>query len=147
MLVPTDYQEELSTPENAAFVERFRAKFPKEVYINENARSAYVAVNLMAQAWKKAGSTDTDETIAALESGLTFDAPSGPLSLDPAVHHCAMPIYLAEVHGQSLKFPVKFGSLEPNWLSTHMNVDLRKSDPEKQFTPGDDPEYKQFIKS
>ncbi len=147
MLVPTDYQEELSTPENTDFVKRFRAKFPKEVYINENARSAYVAVNLMAQAWKKAGSSDTDKTIAALESGLTFDAPSGRLSLDPAVHHCAMPIYLAEVHGKTLEFPVKFGTLKPDWLSTHMKVDLRSSSPEKQFTPGDDPEYKQFIKS
>lgn len=147
MLVPTDYQEELTLPENEAFVRRFRAEYPNEVYINENARSAYVAVHLMAQAWEKAGTTDTDETIAALESGLSFDAPSGTVTLDPAVHHCAMPIYLAEVEGKTLKFPEDFGVLKPDWLSTHMDVDLRKSNPEKQFTPGDDPEYAQYIES
>jgi branched-chain amino acid transport system substrate-binding protein len=147
MLVPTDYQEELDLAENTAFVKRFRAKYAKEPYINENARSAYVAVNLMAQAWQKAGSTDTDKTIEALESGLSFDAPSGPLTLNPAVHHCAMPIYLAEVKGRDLEFPVKFGTLQPDWLSTHMHVDLRKSDPERQYTPSGDPQYAQFLKT
>lgn len=147
MLVPTDYQEELDLPENKAFVKQFRAKFPKEPYINENARSAYVAVNLMALAWAEAGTTDTDKTIAALESGISFDAPGGPVTLDGAVHHCEMPIYLAEVKGRDLKFPVDFGTLKPDWLSSHMKVDLRKSNPERQYTPGDDPEYKQYLES
>ena len=42
--------------------------FPDAANVNQPARCAYVAVNLMAEAWKRAGNTNTDDVISALES-------------------------------------------------------------------------------
>lgn len=147
MYVPTDYQEEISGSANARFVKAWRSKWPKEPYINEPGRSAYVAVNYMAKAWKLAGTTDTNKVIEALESGITFDAPEGRVRLDPATHHTAMKIYNAYVdRNHKLRFPNNFGLIEPWWLKKNMKVDLRKRDPEKQFLPQDDPSFRKYTK-
>jgi ABC-type branched-subunit amino acid transport system substrate-binding protein len=54
--------EELSgaQPNAKKFVDAMRAKYPDMTYVNELARCSYIAVNLMALAWAKAGTTDTD---------------------------------------------------------------------------------------
>ena len=80
MFIPVAYIEEIPTDANKAFLEAWHAKWPDEPYVNQPARCAYVAVNLMAEAWRRAGTTDTDAVIAALESGITFDAPEGACS-------------------------------------------------------------------
>lgn len=146
MYIPTDYQEELNIPENRRFVKAFRAKYPDEPYINENARSAYVAVNFMAEAWRRAGTTRTGKVIQALESGISIQSPSGLLELDPAVHHTKMPIYNAYIDNQhKLSFPNDFGNIAPWWLRKHMNVDLRESDPATQYLPKDDRAYGKYL--
>lgn len=147
MYVPTDYQEEIPTEANKTFVGAWRKKWPKEPYVNECGRSAYVCVNLMAKAWEQAGTTDTDAVIEALESGITFDAPEGQVRLDPATHHSAMTIYNAYVDGEhNLTFPNNFGIIEPWWLSKNMKIDLRKEAPEKQFLPQDDSSFADYTK-
>lgn len=145
MWVPTEYQEELPTPANKRFVKAWHAKWPREPYINEPGRDAYVAVNLMAEAWKKAGTADTDKTIAALQSGVSFRAPDGPVQLDPAVHHCAMTMYMAFIDRKHNLHFTNLGMTQPWWLRRNMRVDLRKSDPEAQYTPTDDPKLKKYL--
>lgn len=141
MFVPVAWIEEVGseTSDGQAFVERFYAAFPDAEYINQPARCAYVAVNLMALAWEKAGTTETDAVIEALESGLSFEAPEGTVTLDPATHHLAMTIRLAEVQpDHSIKFVKNFGMIEPWWLR-ELGVDLRVKDEGRQFLPSDDP--------
>lgn len=143
MFVPVAWIEELAseTPETQAFVDRFRAAFPDVEYINQPARCAYVAVNLMALAWEKAGTTETDAVIEALESGISFDAPEGTVTLDPATHHLAMTMRLAEVQpDHSIEFIKSFGKVEPWWLR-ELGVDLRVKDEGRQFLPSDDPSF------
>jgi urea transport system substrate-binding protein len=148
LYVPVTFIEEVSTqvPSARAFVDAVRAKFPDAKYVNQPARCAYVAVNLMALAWAKAGSTDTEPTIKALQSGIGFDAPEGHVTLDPATHHLAMDIRMAQVQpDHSIKFVSDLGVIEPWWLK-NVGVDLTKKVESKQYLPKDDPKFAEYLK-
>jgi urea ABC transporter substrate-binding protein len=141
MYVPVTWIEEVAeeVESGRAFVDAFRAKFPNTDYVNQPARCAYVAVHLMAQAWEKAGTTETDPVIAALESGLSFDAPEGQVTLDGTTHHLAMTIRMAQVQpDHSIKFVHDFGMIEPWWLRD-IGVDLTQKSESRQYLPSDDP--------
>ena len=113
MYIPVAYIEEIPTDANAAFLDAWHAKWPDEPYVNQPARCAYVAVNIMAEAWRRAGTTETDAVIAALESGITFDAPEGRVLLDPATHHLTMNIRMAHVdETHSVSWVHEFGPVE-----------------------------------
>jgi urea transport system substrate-binding protein len=148
LYVPAPFLEELSAevPSAKTFVDAIRGKYPDMKYVNECARCAYIAVNLMSLAWAKAGTTDTDPTLQALQSGLTFQAPEGMVSLDPATHHLAMDIRMAQVQADhSIKFVENLGTVQPSWLKS-MGVDLTKKAESKQYLPTDDPNLAKFIK-
>ena len=146
MYIPVAYIEEIPTDANAAFIEAWRAKWPDEPYINQPARCAYVAVHIMAEAWRRAGSTDTDATIAALESGITFDAPEGRVLLDPATHHLTMNIRMAHVdETHSVSWVHDFGPVEPWWLRT-LGVNLVRENDGRQYLPWDDARYEKYKK-
>ena len=146
MFIPVAYIEEIPTDANAAFVEAWRAKWPDEPYINQPARCSYVAVNIMAEAWRRAGTTDTDATIAALESGITFDAPEGRVLLDPATHHLTMNIRMAHVdETHAVSWVHDFGPVEPWWLRT-LGVNLVRQNDGRQYLPWDDARYEKYRK-
>jgi len=141
LYVPVTFIEEVATqtPSAQKFVTDFRAKFPNAKYVNQPARCAYVAVNYMALAWKKAGTTQTPKVLDALQSGLTFAAPEGPTSLDPATHHLAMQMRMAQVQADhSIKFVADLGVIQPWWLKS-LGVDLAVKSQSKQYLPSDDP--------
>lgn len=147
LFVPAPFLEELSaTNDNARrFVEAIRAEYPDMAYVNECARCAYIAVNLMALAWERAGTTETQATIGALESGLSFDGPEGMVTLDPATHHLAMHMRMAQVqpdHG--VEFVADLGKVEPWWLR-RLGVDLTTQRQSRQYLPSDDPEFAEFL--
>jgi urea ABC transporter substrate-binding protein len=148
LYVPAPFLEELATvsPSAKAFVDAIRAKHPDMKYVNECARCAYIAVNLMALAWAKARTTDTDAVIGALQSGLTFEAPEGTVTLDPATHHLAMDIRMAQVQtDHSIKFVADLGIIQPSWLKS-LGVDLTKKAMSKQYLPSDDPKMAPYLK-
>ncbi|HEV7416547.1 MAG TPA: urea ABC transporter substrate-binding protein, partial [Tianweitania sediminis] len=81
-----------------------------------------------------------------LQSGLTFDAPEGKVTLDPATHHLAMDIRMAQVQADhSVKFVENLGTIEPMWLKS-LGVDLANKPESKQYMPSDDPSLAKFIK-
>jgi len=148
LYVPAPFLEELSAdvPSAKTFVDNIRAKNPNMQYVNECARCAYIAVNLMALAWAKAGTVETDPVIAALQSGLTFNAPEGVVTLDPATHHLAMDIRMAQVQADhSIKFVENLGTIQPSWLKS-LGVDLAAKPESKQYLPTDDPSFAQYLK-
>lgn len=148
LYVPAPFLEELSdeVPSAKKFVSAIRAKYPDMKYVNECARCAYIAVNLMALAWAKAGTTDTPKVIQALQSGLTFQAPEGMITLDPATHHLAMDIRMAQVQADhSIKFVADLGTIQPWWLKS-LGVDLTTNKMSKQFLPSDDPKFAAYLK-
>ena len=148
LFVPAPFLEELSevNPNAKKFVSAIRAKYPDMPYVNECARCAYIAVNLMALAWAKAGTTDTDPVLAALQSGLSFDGPDGIVKLDPATHHLAMEMRMAQVQADhSIKFVADLGWVEPWWLK-RLGVDLTTKAESRQYLPTDDPQFAQYLK-
>ena len=73
-----------NTPEHKAYVERLKA-FTKQEYAPSWAITGYIAVQFLAEAIKKANSTDTDKVIKALE-GLTIDTPIGKQTMRAKDH-------------------------------------------------------------
>ncbi|HEY0291484.1 MAG TPA: ABC transporter substrate-binding protein [Hansschlegelia sp.] len=148
LYVPAPFLEEMSAikPSAKKFVDDIRTMFPDMKYVNECARCAYIAVNLMALAWTKAGTTDTPAVLKALNSGLSFDGPEGKVTLDPATHHLSMDIQMAQVQADhSIKFVADLGVIQPSWLKS-LGVDLANKPESKQYLPSDDPKLAPFLK-
>jgi branched-chain amino acid transport system substrate-binding protein len=67
------------TPEHDAYVAALSA-FTGEPYVAGNSIQGYIGIKLLAAAIEKAGSTDSDAVVKALE-GLTIDTPLGPMTM------------------------------------------------------------------
>jgi branched-chain amino acid transport system substrate-binding protein len=59
------------------------------------------AIHLWVKAVQKAGSTHTDDVVAALERGLFFNGPNGRLTLRPRSHHLRQNMYIARGNRQN----------------------------------------------
>lgn len=90
------YFQHVEGEANTAFVNAWQAKFGNDTPIVSVAVDVWNAVNLWAAAVKKAGSAENDAVIAALESGLSFEAPNGTVKLTAASHHLEQNIYIVE---------------------------------------------------
>ena len=102
VIVCTNYVEELDVPGNKAFIKAYRDAGNKD-YVSNTTMNEYVALRLWAAAVAKAGSLDRNAVLAALESGLSIDAPHGKVALEAATHHCIYDMYLAEVRDGSYR--------------------------------------------
>ncbi len=147
MYVSPGYIEDFSNENSKIFVKNIRAMFPDMEYVNEHAGFGYTAVKAMAKAWEKAGTTDTDSVIIALESDIEVsEAPGGAWKLDGSQHHAAMPTYLYRVtEDHSLELITDLGYTEPTFLK-NTGIDMRKKAPGRQFLPPDNPDWKDFFK-
>jgi len=133
--VGVNYMEELSTPANQRFVQRFYEMFPDADYINQEAQNNYVSIHLYAKAVEAAGTTDQAAVIEQLESGLTFDAPEGTVTLDGATHHLDHTMRIARAdENHDLEF---FGEQrrDETFLSETVGADLREVAETTQYRP------------
>jgi branched-chain amino acid transport system substrate-binding protein len=140
MYVTTNFIEEVDTPAAKAFVEKFRARFPDEPYINQEAANSYIAMYLYKQMVERAGTTDHVALRAELAKGdVCFEGPSGKVCLDPKSQHMSHTIYLAKVGADhSITFPTTWENIAPYWLG-EAGCDLTKNDPSAQYTPSSPP--------
>lgn len=140
MYVTTNYIEEVDTPKSKAFVEKFKAAFPDEPYINQEAENSYLAVYLYKQMVERAKSTKRDDLRAEIAKGdVCMDAPEGKVCLDPKSQHMSHTIYLAKVGADhSITFPKVWEDIKPYWLG-EAGCDLTKNDPSEQYTPSNPP--------
>ncbi len=140
MYVTTNFIEEVDTPAAKAFVEKFRARFPDEPYINQEAANSYIAMYLYKLMVERAGTTDHAALRAELAKGdVCFDGPSGKVCLDPKSQHMSHTIYLAKVEADhSITFPTTWENIAPYWLG-EAGCDLTKNDPSAQYTPSSPP--------
>jgi branched-chain amino acid transport system substrate-binding protein len=147
MYVSPGYIEDVPGTASKAFAEKIRAMFPKVVYVNEHAGFGYVAVKAMAVAWARAGTTDTEKVIKALEQDVAVpDAPGGPWTLRGNSHHAAMHTYMFRVNDDhSLTLITDLGLTEPSFLAA-AGVDMRKMAPGRQFLPPDNPAWAEYFK-
>lgn len=141
MHVTTNYIEEVDTPASKDFLARFKAMFPDEPYVNQEAANSYIALNLYKQLVERAnGSTDREELRKVLAQGdVCFDGPSGKVCLDPKSQHMSHTIFLAKVaEDHSITFPKVWEDIKPYWLGD-AGCDLTKNDPSEQYTPSNPP--------
>lgn len=102
IMVAYNYSQELDTPANKAFKASWAAAYGDDKDIHELAVSNYVGVHLWAEGVRKAGSTEQDKLIAALEAGVAFDGPSGMVEVEPKTHHAILDVHLMEVRNQGM---------------------------------------------
>ena len=121
------------------FVKRFHELYPDEPYINMEAANAYNAIDLYAKAVELAGTTDMEKVRRALETGISFDGPSGVVKIDPKSHHGSHTIFLVHVgKDHVVTIPKIWENIEPYWLG-EVGCDLSKKDDYSQYTPSNPP--------
>jgi branched-chain amino acid transport system substrate-binding protein len=111
----------------AGFHKRFGADYPN---ITELAMGTYQGFRLWAEAAKKAGSIDRVKDIEALETGISIDAPSGKVTIDPPTHHCVLDVHIAEVKDKKLNVLENFTQQKPS--DTAAVCDLIKNPADNQ---------------
>ena len=68
----------------------------KQCVTDDPMMHAYIHVKLWAKAVEKAGSTDVDKVLKALE-GLEIDSPVGKYKVDEKNHHTWKPVYIGKI--------------------------------------------------
>jgi urea transport system substrate-binding protein len=140
------YQLEVPTARNRAFVKRWMTMFPEDPYIGEMAQNTYFTIHLYAKAARLAGTTDQATLKKALELGWSIEAPEGSVFLEPGTHHCAHYIRLAVCdENHNVKFVREWPSIQAWWLQ-RLGVNLVRNPEYKQYTPDEDPYFKMFLK-
>jgi branched-chain amino acid transport system substrate-binding protein len=135
LIASQGYFQPVENAANAAFVKLWQAKYGSETPIVSEAVDVWNAVHLWATAVNKAGSADTKPVVAALESGLTFDAPNGTVKLEPGSHHLRQNIYIAEGDDRhSFKIVETFPDAAPTYENEKCDLVAHPSLAE-QFTP------------
>jgi len=137
LIASQGYFQPVENPANAAFVKLWQAKYGSDTPIVSEAVDVWNAVHLWAAAVNKAGSADTKPVVAALESGLTFEAPNGMVKLEPGSHHLRQNIYIAEGDDKhSFKIVETFPDAAPTYENEKCDLVAHPS-LAKQFTPED----------
>lgn len=115
MLCAYSYFEEVDNPVNAAFVQRFKDKLGADApALNELAARSYEGAHVWAEAVKAAGSVEREAVIEALRSGISFDGPSGPVTIEPKTNHALQNVYLAELKDQSFNILESYENQPPS---------------------------------
>jgi branched-chain amino acid transport system substrate-binding protein len=140
------YQLEVPTARNRAFVKRWMQMFPDDQYIGEMAQNTYFTIHLYAKAARLAGTTDQPTVKKCLELGWNIEAPEGSVFLEPGTHHCAHPIRLAVAdENHNVKFVRDWPMIQAWWLQ-RLGVNLVRNPEYKQYTPDEDPYFAMFGK-
>ena len=126
------YFEELTTPASADYVGKLKEAYPEIPYISELAAATYEGIYLWAEGVRKAGTIDRVKVIEALESGISFEGPSGTVTLDHATHHAVRNAFLAEVKDRKWSVLESYPDQKP--LDTAAVCDLIKN-------PNDNKQY------
>jgi urea transport system substrate-binding protein len=122
-LLSYNYFEGIDNPENKAFKERFHKRFGADYpNITELAMGTYQGFKLWAEGVKKAGSVEIGKVTTALESGISINAPSGKVTIDPATHHCKLNVSIAEVKNRKLNILQTFDQQLPSDTSAVCNL-------------------------
>ena len=83
------YFESIDSPANKEFLAKWHKRFGADYpVVTEFAAATYQGMHLWAEGVKKAGTTNRMKVIEALETGISFDGPSGRVTIDPQTHHC-----------------------------------------------------------
>lgn len=127
------YFQELDTPANKAFVGAIHKKFGMNVpYLGEPAATTYEGFHLWAKGVKRAGSLNRMKVIKALDSGISFNGPSGHVALDPASHQTIRNAYLGKAVNKKWDVIATYTNQEPADTQAVCNL-IKHPRTDKQF--------------
>ncbi|GAK00838.1 urea ABC transporter substrate-binding protein [Geomicrobium sp. JCM 19055] len=110
-LASWNYYQTTDTPENEEFVSNFKEAYGEDRVTGDPIEAAYFMVYLWAQAVEEAGTTETD-AVREAASGITFDAPNGPVEIDGDNQHVYKTVRIGEVQSDG-QFEEVWNSGEP----------------------------------
>ncbi|MEX0344961.1 MAG: urea ABC transporter substrate-binding protein [Rhizobiaceae bacterium] len=95
-LAAWNYFQSVETPENAKFIETWKARMGDERVTNDPMEAHYIGFNMWVKAVEKAGTIDADAVIDALPG---TEAPNltGGMSTMLANHHITKPVLIGEI--------------------------------------------------
>lgn len=99
IIIATSFIDTLETEEARSFVERFHAYTGTDDFIGEYGEYGYRAVNLWADAVRRAGDAAPDAVIEALD-GASFAGPGGVYVIDGQTNHVTMDVHIARGNRQ-----------------------------------------------
>ncbi len=129
------WYNDLDTPASNGFVHGMQAKFGAGVTdLGELDSATYEGIMLWAEGVRKAGSVEQSKVIAAMESGISIEGPSGKVAMDPATHHTVRNAYLAQPNNRKWQIMATYPDQFPG--DTGGACDLLKAPTtNKQFVP------------
>ncbi|REK08624.1 MAG: serine/threonine protein kinase [Planctomycetota bacterium] len=106
-----NYFQSLDTPENQAFVERFRKRYGSQRVLTDPMEAAYIGVKLWADAVRQAESDKPDDIRRAFVDQ-KINAPEGEVKIDPATQHAFKTPRIGKVD-ESGQFRREWADVEP----------------------------------
>lgn len=91
-----NYFQSIDSPENRAFVARFRQRFGAQRVLDDPMESAYIAVQFWVNAARSSGSFEVD-TLRTHLGADTLSAPEGIVAMDAETHHLWKPVRIGRV--------------------------------------------------
>jgi urea transport system substrate-binding protein len=95
-LVAWNYFQTTDTPENAKFVQDYKAKYGENRVTDDPIEAGYFGVYLWAKAVEKAGSTEV-ALVKEASKDLQFQAPGGLVTIHPENQHVSKTVRIGEV--------------------------------------------------
>ncbi len=97
-----NYFQSMDTPNNPAFIERWKAYPGSSGVTSDPMEAAYISLYLYKALVEAAGSFDVDAiNAAALENEITVDAPEGVVTLDGENHHISKPGNIGRINADN----------------------------------------------
>ncbi len=94
IIVSQEYFMWIDEPQNEPFKKLWESNYGLKEPIISEAANTWNAVHIWAAAVEKAGTTEVEAVIGALESGLSFEGPNGTVTMQPGSHHLRQNIYI-----------------------------------------------------
>jgi urea transport system substrate-binding protein len=106
-----NYFHSIDSPRNKQFLESFKQQLGSEIIVSDPMEAAYCGVHLWARAVKAAQSVETGKVRQAL-GNLSFHAPEGIVTVDPATQHLHKTIRIGRINREG-RFNVVYSSDGP----------------------------------
>nr|WP_054635961.1 urea ABC transporter substrate-binding protein [Thalassobacillus sp. C254] len=106
-----NYYQTTDTPENEAFVEKYKEAYGEDRVTGDPIEAAYFMVHLWAAAVEEAGTTDVD-AVREAAAGIEIDAPGGPIQFDGENQHVYKTVRIGEIQADG-QFEEIWNSGEP----------------------------------
>lgn len=134
--VVVNFIQELENEAAQDFVGRFMDLNPDAQYVGMEAAAEWEGIHLYAAAAEIAGTTDRNAVRDALETGVTIEGPSGPVTIDPDTHHTIRNMYMVHADEEhNIIQDAMFEAVRPDWLSQEMGCQLPQQPDNTQYEP------------